>query len=70
LPSGPASFGGRLIRTQTQLENFIPEQHTDFIFSAIGEELGFFVGALLVIVIFWLLCTPYPNCGQDNFGYF
>ncbi len=40
--------------TQTQL-NFIPEQHTDFIFSAVGEELGF-VGSFLVLVVFWLIC--------------
>ncbi|MEM9977532.1 MAG: FtsW/RodA/SpoVE family cell cycle protein, partial [Cyanobacteria bacterium P01_D01_bin.2] len=33
--------------TQTQL-SFIPEQHTDFIFSALGEELGF-MGALAMV---------------------
>jgi rod shape determining protein RodA len=33
---------------------FIPEQHTDFIFSAVGEELGF-VGSLLIVAAFALL---------------
>ncbi|MFM9110634.1 MAG: FtsW/RodA/SpoVE family cell cycle protein, partial [Prochlorococcaceae cyanobacterium] len=33
---------------------FIPEQHTEFIFSALGEETGF-VGAMLVVVGFALL---------------
>ena len=33
---------------------FIPEQHTDFIFSAVGEELGF-VGSLLIMAAFVLL---------------
>jgi len=33
---------------------FIPEQHTDFIFSAVGEELGF-LGSLLVVAAFALL---------------
>jgi rod shape determining protein RodA len=32
---------------------FIPEQHTDFIFSAVGEELGF-IGATLMVVAFAL----------------
>ncbi len=55
--------------TQTQL-GFIPEQHTDFIFSAIGEELGF-VGAMLVLVLFWIICwrlIAIANSAQDNFG--
>jgi rod shape determining protein RodA len=55
--------------TQTQL-NFIPEQHTDFIFSAIGEEFGF-IGCLLVLFVFWLICLRLVIIAQnakDNFG--
>lgn len=55
--------------TQTQL-NFIPEQHTDFIFSAIGEEFGF-VGCLFVLFVFWLICLRLVIIAQnakDNFG--
>jgi rod shape determining protein RodA len=47
-------FGkGWLSGTQNQL-NFLPERHTDFIFSVIGEEWGF-VGSAVVIILFLLL---------------
>ena len=47
-------FGkGFLHGSQTQLQ-FIPEQHSDFIFSAIGEEFGF-LGSLIVLGLFALL---------------
>jgi len=39
--------------TQTQLD-FIPEQHTDFIFAAVGEELGF-AGSLALLLVYWLI---------------
>ena len=47
-------FGtGFLEGTQTK-GNFVPRQHTDFIFSTIGEEWGF-IGTLTTIVIFSFL---------------
>jgi rod shape determining protein RodA len=55
--------------TQTQL-NFIPEQHTDFIFTVVGEELGF-VGSILVLIAFWLVCwrlLVIANTAKENFG--
>jgi rod shape determining protein RodA len=68
---GAGGFWGQGITqgTQTQL-NFIPEQHTDFIFSAIGEECGFF-GCFLLILTFWYLCwriLKIANTSRDNFG--
>jgi rod shape determining protein RodA len=41
---------GFTLGTQKRLD-FLPEQHTDFIFSVVGEELGF-LGVLLVIAAF------------------
>ncbi len=48
--SGGFSGKGFLKGTQTKLD-FLPEHHTDFIFSVIGEELGF-VGAMVVLTLF------------------
>ena len=47
-------FGkGWLEGTQKQL-GFLPEQHTDFIFAVVGEELGF-LGVLVAISLFLVL---------------
>jgi rod shape determining protein RodA len=43
-------FGQGLFHGQLVAGNFVPEQHTDFIFSVAGEELGF-VGAVSIIAL-------------------
>ncbi len=56
--------------SQSQL-NFLPEKHTDFIFSVVAEELGFF-GAFAVFtlfgIIFWRMKET-ARSARDNFGY-
>ncbi|MDJ1182754.1 rod shape-determining protein RodA [Roseofilum casamattae] len=67
--SGQLHGSGLYQGTQTQL-HFIPEQHTDFIFSAVGEELGF-IGAMGLLVVFWLICFRLVMIAQnakENFG--
>ncbi|MGC9337320.1 MAG: rod shape-determining protein RodA [Candidatus Cloacimonadia bacterium] len=51
--SGGLLGKGFLQGTQKNFD-FIPEQHTDFIFSVIGEETGFF-GCTILILLFLLL---------------
>jgi rod shape determining protein RodA len=46
-------FGRGPNATQTRL-NYVPEDHTDFVFAAVGEQYGF-VGAALVLALYGLL---------------
>ena len=52
---GSGGFWGKgfMESTQTKLD-FLPAQHTDFIFSVIGEEMGF-IGAAVVIILFGII---------------
>ena len=50
LGSGGISGKGYLEGTQSHL-NFLPEMHTDFIFTMYGEEFGF-LGAFLLLIIY------------------
>ncbi|MGC9361522.1 MAG: rod shape-determining protein RodA [Candidatus Syntrophosphaera sp.] len=55
--SGSIIGKGWLMGTQKNM-NFLPEHHTDFIFSVIGEEFGFLGGLLLLsvfMIFFWRL---------------
>ena len=71
LAIGSGGFLGKglFLGTQTNL-NYVPEQHTDFIFSVIGEEMGF-VGAVLVILILGLIvwrCFYIASNSSDTFA--
>ncbi|PJC66147.1 rod shape-determining protein RodA [Candidatus Beckwithbacteria bacterium CG_4_9_14_0_2_um_filter_47_11] len=55
--------------SQSQLQ-FLPERQTDFIFSAITEELGVAAGAVLLLSYLWLLRRLLVVAGlaADEFG--
>ena len=63
-------FGKGLFEgTQSQL-NFLPENHTDFIFAVVGEELGF-VGAVVLLMLYLIVLwrgLQIAKDAADNFG--
>lgn len=63
-------FGKGFLQGTQNILAFLPEQHTDFIFSVLAEEWGF-VGSLVVILFFLLLVvrglTIAYGC-RDTFG--
>lgn len=67
--SGMLLGKGWLQGTQSQL-NFLPENHTDFIFAVAGEEFGF-LGTMLIIflylIIIWRGLSIALNA-EDDFG--
>jgi rod shape determining protein RodA len=67
--SGELSGKGLNESTQGNL-NFLPERHTDFIFSVLGEELGF-VGALMLLGLYLVLlitALEIAASSRDLFG--
>jgi len=55
--------------TQSQLE-FLPERHTDFIFSVLSEEHGF-IGSMTTVSLFMILlfmCARIASQARDRFG--
>lgn len=69
--SGQILGKGWLSGTQNQL-NFLPERHTDFIFSVIGEEWGL-AGVLCLVILYFLLIDVsirIANQVKDKFGMF
>jgi rod shape determining protein RodA len=68
---GAGKLFGRGLHQGTQTQNsFVPEQHTDFIFAAVGEELGF-IGSALVLMLFLAICFRLLVIAQnakDDFG--
>ncbi len=52
---GPGGLFGYGLGNSRQKHFFLPEPQTDFIFSIISEELGFF-GCLLVVIMFFIIC--------------
>ncbi|MDI6601908.1 MAG: rod shape-determining protein RodA [Thermoanaerobacteraceae bacterium] len=67
--SGMLTGRGLYNGTQTQL-NFLPESHTDFIFSVVGEEFGF-IGASIVVVLYLIVVYRIIRIAmnaKDEFG--
>lgn len=66
--SGHVFGKGYLQGTQTRL-SFLPEQHTDFIFSVLGEQFGL-VGCGLVLLLFLFLLVKGYMITQNNRNHF
>ncbi len=68
---GSGGFIGKGLFNGKQIQlNFLPEHHTDFIFSVIGEELGFLGCAALIVMygfLFWR-CLIISSRARDSFG--
>lgn len=63
LGSGGFSGRGFMQGTQSRL-NFLPEKHTDFIFTTLAEEFGF-IGGLSLLGLYFLMII---FCGMVAFG--
>ncbi|MGR3491129.1 MAG: rod shape-determining protein RodA [Shimia sp.] len=69
LGSGGWTGRGFMQGTQSRL-NFLPEKHTDFIFTSLAEEFGF-IGAIALLVLYALViifCVGSALLNRDRYG--
>ena len=72
LPSAAEGLKGVGLGESKQKLLFLPETHTDFIFSLVGEELGL-IGAGVIILLFVMLFVrgiATTNRAKDSFVYY
>ena len=69
LGSGGLEGKGFMQGSQSQLD-FLPQKHTDFIFTTIAEEFGFFggVGLLLMYSVIIIFCVVSATTNKNKFG--
>ncbi|MEX0833083.1 MAG: rod shape-determining protein RodA [Actinomycetota bacterium] len=69
--SGGLAGRGYLRGSQTNLD-FVPEQHTDFVFTVVGEEFGFLGGVLLLVLFGVIIWRGFriATLSKDPFGTF
>lgn len=63
-------FGAGLTRGIFSQGNYVPVQHTDFIFAVIGEEMGFLGGVVLITfqaLLLWQILSV-AAVARDTFG--
>ena len=65
LGSGGWAGRGLMQGTQTRL-NFLPEKHTDFIFTTLAEELGFIGGMSLLVIYLMILAFCWISAAQNK----
>lgn len=68
---GSGQFLGKGLFKGTQNNlGFIPERHTDFIFSIIGEEFGLIGSIVIVLLFLWLImrCLYIAKISKDDYG--
>lgn len=64
-------WGKGLYQGSQNMYDFLPAQHTDFIFSVLGEELGF-IGAAVLLFLYLLLIyriLKISTSSKDTFGF-
>jgi rod shape determining protein RodA len=63
-------FGNGLLNGPQKRLAFLPEQYTDFIFSVVGEELGFMgvMAALVLFLAFFLILLRIARRASDPFS--
>jgi cell division protein FtsW len=69
---GSGGLTGKGLGASTQKLFYLPQPHNDFVYSILGEELGF-VGAVAVIIAFVVLFTAgvkIATRARDRFGFY
>jgi cell division protein FtsW len=69
---GSGGLTGVGLGKSRQKLDFLPEVHTDFIFSMIGEELGFIVATIVVVLfaVIFLRGVSIANRAKSDFVYY